>query len=214
MHSLNNYIMNTELSKRLSQKGITKEQLASAIGCTLQQADNIIKGRNKLIYKNALILGREFGLSPAWLMTGEGNPEMQEGAKILSREEIGEALHSYMKEHKVKTTDLARLTGYDGTSLYLILSGKRVFSSEIAAGIGKALGISPNWLLTGEGEMLSGEKPGFADVSNSVEKGVVRVAMVKKLEEENAQLRSEVTRLEAQVQQLLGMIGQLTSGKG
>lgn len=219
--------MNFQLKRFFEDKGITAKMLAESLEMTTKQAESLISGRNKFLYKNAIAVGRKFHISPAWLMTGEGSPDLADGVEILSREEIGARLSAFLKGNNLKYTDVAVLCGKAPETICSVVSGNRNVTAELASVLGKPLGISPNWLLTGEGEMMEGETPNFkevledaynsdGDTKSVVSKTAESVQLRKEnstLRKENTKLRSDVARLEAQVRQLLGMIDRLTSGK-
>lgn len=62
-----------ELRKFLVQKGLTQEAIANRFGVSKQAVNQLLTGRKPFGKQNAQRWADEFGLSVAWLLTGEGN---------------------------------------------------------------------------------------------------------------------------------------------
>ncbi len=202
---------NRKISDYLHSLGKTTEDVAKVIGMTQQQASNLVSGRNAFQVKNAVLVGRAFGLSPAWLITGEGEMLLDPDAKFLDRVEIGRQVAAFMKANGLRNADVARMTGKNANALCLILRGKIPLALNYARKLGKCLGMSVNWLLTGEGEMLNGEKPEYDITPSGVVIPAVGGDIVSRerfdaMAAERDAALMEVERLKAQVRKLLGVI--------
>ena len=67
--------MHDKLKKYFEEKGITQQQIADALGVSLQYVNQILNGKKFLGKKNAERLANLFGLSKSFLLTGEGDVE-------------------------------------------------------------------------------------------------------------------------------------------
>ena len=67
--------MHDKLKKYFEEKGITQQQIADALGVSLQYVNQILNGKKFLGKKNAERLANLFGLSKYFLLTGEGYVE-------------------------------------------------------------------------------------------------------------------------------------------
>jgi transcriptional regulator with XRE-family HTH domain len=67
--------MHDKLKKYFEGKGITQQQIADALGVSLQYVNQILNGKKFLGKKNAERLANLFGLSKSFLLTGEGYVE-------------------------------------------------------------------------------------------------------------------------------------------
>ena len=67
--------MHNKLKKYFEEKGITQQQIADALGVSLQYVNQILNGKKFLGKKNAERLANLFGLSKSFLLTGEGDVE-------------------------------------------------------------------------------------------------------------------------------------------
>lgn len=61
-----------ELRKYLADRGFTQEDIAKRFGVTKQAVNQLLTGRKPFGKLNAQRWANEFGLSAAWLLTGEG----------------------------------------------------------------------------------------------------------------------------------------------
>ena len=61
-----------ELRKYLQNKGLTQDAIAQRFGITKQAVNQLLTGRKPFGKQNAQRWSKEFGLSAAWLLTGEG----------------------------------------------------------------------------------------------------------------------------------------------
>ena len=61
-----------ELRKYLADRGLTQEDIAKRFGVTKQAVNQLLTGRKPFGKQNAQRWANEFGLSAAWLLTGDG----------------------------------------------------------------------------------------------------------------------------------------------
>jgi transcriptional regulator with XRE-family HTH domain len=81
--------------------------------------------------------------------------------------EIGRKLKDYFKSLKLTQQTIADRLGMSQSAVNTMMNGKS-FGKKQAKKWGEAFGIKPNWLLTGEGEMLKESE--YPDIqSNKVE---------------------------------------------
>ncbi len=69
---MNNDEKLAELRKYLHNKGLTQEDIAKRFGITKQAVNQLLTGRKPFGKQNAQRWAKEFGLSAAWLLTGDG----------------------------------------------------------------------------------------------------------------------------------------------
>lgn len=81
-------------------------------------------------------------------------------------EKIGRELSAYFKSKKITQAQISEvLGGVSQPYISGLLTGKKEFGKKQAKAFGDAFGISPIWLLTGEGDMLIDKE---ADVTQKV----------------------------------------------
>lgn len=68
-----------KLREYLLKQGLTQEQIAQKFGVTKQAVNQLLSGRKPFGKQNAFKWAREFGLSAAWLLTGEGDMMVSDG---------------------------------------------------------------------------------------------------------------------------------------
>lgn len=66
---------------------------------------------------------------------------------------IGEKLKEYFKNKGLTQTQIAEISGVSQSYVAALLNGSKVFGKKQAQKWGDLFDISPNWLLTGTGEM-------------------------------------------------------------
>ena len=66
-------MMHDELKRYFDEKRITQQQVADALGVSLQYINQLLNGRKTLGKKNAERLANLYGLSKPFLLTGEGS---------------------------------------------------------------------------------------------------------------------------------------------
>lgn len=66
-------MMHDSLKRFFDEKGITQQQVADALGVSLQYVNQLLNGRKALGKKNADRLANLYGLSKPFLLTGEGS---------------------------------------------------------------------------------------------------------------------------------------------
>ena len=67
---------------------------------------------------------------------------------------IGECLKEFFKEKGFTQTKIAEITGAQQSYIAALLNGSKQFGKKQAQKWGDIFGLSPNWLLTGTGEMF------------------------------------------------------------
>lgn len=65
-------MVHDELKRYFDKRGITQQQVADALGVSLQYVNQLLNGRKTLGKKNAERLANLYGLSKPFLLTGEG----------------------------------------------------------------------------------------------------------------------------------------------
>ena len=65
-------MVHDELKRYFDERGITQQQVADALGVSLQYVNQLLNGRKTLGKKNAERLANLYGLSKPFLLTGEG----------------------------------------------------------------------------------------------------------------------------------------------
>ena len=68
---------------------------------------------------------------------------------------IGEHLKEFFKEKGLTQMKVAEITGTQQSYIAALLNGSKQFGKKQAQKWGDIFGLSPNWLLTGTGEMCS-----------------------------------------------------------
>lgn len=102
--------------------------------------------------------------------------------------QIGEPLKAYFKEKGITQRQLAERLGVSQPYVNALLNGEKEFGKKQAKLFGEMFGISPVWLLTGEGEMLLSHI-GHTQIgsSNKIDRSPINVGSGVELE----QLRKE-----------------------
>lgn len=85
---------------------------------------------------------------------------------IDNKTHISEKLKSFFDERNITQQDIAVKMGVSQPAVSALLNGKP-FGKKLAQKWGDEFGIKPNWLLTGEGEMLKDAKPTEAESSTT-----------------------------------------------
>lgn len=67
---------------------------------------------------------------------------------------IGEKLKDFFKEKGITQVQIADMTGVNQSYIAALLNNTKQFGKKTAHKWGEVFGISPNWLLTGDGEMM------------------------------------------------------------
>lgn len=201
------------LNRFFRERNMTTQDIAEKVGMSTTHILNLLSGRSKFIMKTACLFFDTFGLSPAWLMTGEG--EMLGNTVEASKEVIGRRLEEFILHMGISKNEAARRIGIMPSNLYEFIGGRRTISTNYAARISTALGVSASWLLTGEGPM---EVEGWEPPSEAAQHPRPMVTdgrreEAARLRRENAELREEVARLREQTERLMSVVENLTKGK-
>ena len=72
----------------------------------------------------------------------------------IKMKKIGDALKNYFKEQGITQKEIAEELDVSPSYVNALLNGDKDFGKKQANFFGKKFGISPYWLLSGEGEML------------------------------------------------------------
>lgn len=93
-----------KLYKYLKDKGITQRSIAETMGVTEQSVNSLIRGRRSFGRKTSMLWEKHYGLSAAWLMTGEGEmiknqyQEPQEETEFVCKEDYNENYIELLKQ--------------------------------------------------------------------------------------------------------------------
>lgn len=200
------------LNRFFRERNMNPQDIAEKVGMSRVHILNLLKGKSKFIMKTACLFSDVFGLSPAWLMTGEG--EMLGGNDGATNESIGRRLNEFIQRKNITKAESARRIGIETTTLHAFIGGRRAITQNYAERISSALGVSASWLLTGEGEM---EVDGWTPPARAPQAtGIVTAGTAEetaRLRKENAELREEVERQRKQVERLMSVVENLTRGK-
>ena len=199
------------LIRFFQERSISSIDIAEEIGISRQQVENLLKGRCAFREKAALAFSEHYGLSPSWLLTGEGEMYGKGTANINDK---GERLNTFLQSKGLSKTEAEKLAGLSSGSVSNITTGKIGLSVNYARKLSSALGVSASWLLTGEGEM---EVDGWTPPARAPQAtGIVTAGTAEetaRLRKENAELREEVERQRKQVERLMAVVENLTRGK-
>lgn len=199
------------LIKFFQDRGISSAEIAEKVGITRQQVENLLNGRSAFREKSALSFSENYGFSPSWLLTGEG--EML-GTKAVDVNGKGARVNAALRLRGLNKSKVCKLTGIPSGTMSNIANGKTGLSVNYANRLSSALGVSASWLLTGEGPM---EMEGWVPPSETPQFSRSKMANdqgeeVARLRKENAELREEVTRLRKQTERLMSVVENLTKG--
>lgn len=157
LSSIKRQWLNSNIDNLLS-KGFTKAEIARKLSILPQQLNNILHGKRSITDQFLDKFNEKFGLEFDYDALN----------KTVSDEKLSrfkKAVQFLLDNRRIyNDSDLANLLGKHKSYISEILSGKREltqkFISEFTACFGN---ISPNWLLTGDGEMLfpSEENPSY-----------------------------------------------------
>ena len=82
-------MMHDTLKRYFDEQGITQQQVADALGVSLQYVNQLLNGRKTLGKKNAERLANLYGLSKPFLLTGEGSiTQTADGSAIPETEAV------------------------------------------------------------------------------------------------------------------------------
>lgn len=198
------------LNRFFRERNMRAQDIADKVGMTRAHIGNLLSGKSRFIVKTACLFHNKFGLSPAWLLTGEG--EMLGDASPCTNSG-GDRLNQFLKEKGITKAEAARRLGIAPNAISNITSGIRQLSVNLSERISAALGVSATWLLTGEGSMeAEGWTPPGAQATTSAP--VMMRDEGARLRKENAELRAEVERLRTQAERLMSVVENLTRERG
>lgn len=123
---------------------------------------------------------------------------------------IDPPLVRFFKEKGITQDDIARKLGVSQSYVSALLTGRKSFGKKQAQRFSEAYGLSPSWLLTGEGDMIISQKTGNTQVIGTNQGTAINGGDIN----ENAptsdrEFREYVFRKDAQVDELLAQNGKL-----
>lgn len=122
-------------------------------------------------------------------------------------ENIQNVLKKHFKGLGISQQDIANKLGVTQSAVSSLLNGKRNFTRQTSALWERELGISAEWLMTGKGEMLAGNKTGnvtqhdnsqFAqgDIINNADPTPAEyLAIIKKQQEQMSKQQEQMDQL-------------------
>lgn len=199
------------LNRFFRERNMKAQDIAEKVGMSRMHINNLLSGKSKFIMKTACLFSDVFGLSPAWLLTGEG--EML-GTADTGLNGGGNRFNQFLVDKDISKAEAARRVGIAPNAISNIISGHRQLSVNLSERISSALGVSASWLLTGEGEMeVDGWTPPARVPQTAATTTTSTTEENTRLHRENSELRAEVERLRKQVERLMSVVENLTRGK-
>lgn len=115
--------------------------------------------------------------------------------KNILQMSIDERIKSVMFFFRKSGTDLAKDLGITKSTITRTLKGETLPSSKLLIPLGEKLGVSIDWLLFGEGEMLREKKENAASSENGKKSKSSKVdaERIKSLEEQNKLLKQTIS---------------------
>ncbi|MET7259317.1 helix-turn-helix transcriptional regulator [Dyadobacter fermentans] len=152
------------LQSVLDEQGMTAYALAKATGISEATIGRILRGVNNPSQASILMICAELNIGVDWLKSGVGEKKATGERKITTidvggRNGVGARLNAYIDAKGIKPSQFANYIGTTAQTLVNILMG---VSDPPVALLTKAIQVSPDlsfeWLMTGKGEMIDGEK--------------------------------------------------------
>lgn len=106
---------------------------------------------------------------------------------------VDERIREVMFFYRKNATDLANDLGITKSTIARTLKGETLPSSKLLIPLGEKLGISIDWLLFGEGEMLREKKESTTSGENGKKSSKVDAERIKSLEEQNKLLKQTIS---------------------
>lgn len=94
---------------------------------------------------------------------------------------VGEKLRAFFKKAGLTQEVVAERLGVSQAYVNALLNNKKQFGKKQAYKWGELFGISPNWLLTGEGEMLKPAKNPFSQMTEQEIEEITKSAITDEL---------------------------------
>ena len=113
----------------------------------------------------------------------------------------------FFKEKGISQDEIAKQLGVSQSYVSGLLTGKKAFGKKQAVRFSELYGLSPSWLLTGEGEMVAAQASGNTQVIGSNHGTAINGGDQKNTHD--AEFRAYVFRKDAQVDELLAQNGKL-----
>lgn len=159
-----------ELRKFLSDTGHTQSSIASQLGVSQPYVNALLTGRKAFGKSQAKKWGDLYGLSPSWLLTGEGtmakNAPAPNPVVISNNQRLARIYEALEKSNKVRNqSHFASLVGEKSRgNLSNYLSGSKPLGDDLVKRYVLSLSeampeLSLNWLSTGEGDMIRANAP-------------------------------------------------------
>jgi len=88
---------------------------------------------------------------------------------------IANRLRAYFKEKGIKQEEIAARLGVSQAYVNSLLTGKKAFGKKQAAKWSEAFGFSASWLVTGDGDMITGSVAQYNQSGNNINGNSVSV---------------------------------------
>lgn len=146
--------------KRLREsQGFTQGQLAQLVRCNPQTISNIEVGKRAVLMKNMSMIARKLNCDLLWLLEGDESdkaPDML--ANFQNSDTIGLRVRAARRLRKMSQLELAEAIGKPQPKISYLEKHARKLDSEEAFLIGEVLGVNGEWILSGEGPMITPEQ--------------------------------------------------------
>ena len=135
--------------------GLSQAQFAQRINKSPGFISLVETGRSNMSNEVIERICSVYGVNVEWLLEGKGT--MTDEAPV-DKESIGVRLKAVRKDKKLTQTQFASAIGYSKLQICFIETGRNNTSNELIHKVVSVFGVNLGWLLTGEGEMYSGQE--------------------------------------------------------
>lgn len=144
--------------------GLSQSQFAMKINKTPSFIANVETGRSSISENTVQSICDVFVVNKDWLMNGTG-PMFKNGVKRdpADKEGIGARLRTVRKEYGLTQDQFAERVGYSKTQVHYAEKGRVIPSNVYISKVATAFHISIEWLMSGEGNMVSDLNGDFDD---------------------------------------------------